>query len=626
MDYRDRWEHKAYLTGRRLDRRVHLLHGLLILLTLFFVMDFWYLQVVRGDEYARLAESNRLRRVLLSPSRGVIVDRHGDVLASTRPSLSLVLLREDARDVTGQLQRLAPLLGTPYETLRERWKTMQSRPLFEPLVLKEDVQLEELAWVEARPELFPSVEVIQRARRSYPFGDVVAHALGYVGEVSEAQLARSRGDEYQRGDIIGKSGVERGYDERLRGHRGFKFVSVNTLGRQMPGPAPRGLEPRDGERLELTLDVRLQRALHDALRGEAGAAVFLDPRTGEVLALASSPFYDPNDFANGISHEQWNGITRDPLRPLHDRVIDSFYAPGSTFKVVMAVAGLETGTITPSHTVHCAGSVKLYNRRFLCWKRGGHGTVDLRKALTHSCNVYFYLLGQQLGIDVIHQYGDQFNLGRRTGIDVPGERTGILPSRAWKRESMREPWYPGDTVSLSIGQGLLAVTPVQMATMISAVATAGKLPSPHLIRGTGGPPVELAVSPATFEPIRGALEDVVDHGTGRRGRVAGVRVAGKTGTAQLYKHSAGIDADKLPKAERDHAWFVGYAPAEDPVVAFAVVIEHGGHGGTTAAPVARKVLEVLFNPPSEPSREPDALRAGSGPRPELTRVRAQASR
>jgi penicillin-binding protein 2 len=613
MDYRHTWEHKEYLTERRLDRRVRLFHVGLLALLLMFLLDFFYLQLVRADEYQNLAESNRLRRIPMDPSRGVVLDRHGDVLASTRPSLRLVLNREEPVDFTDQLRRLAPILGVSYESLAGRLDEMRTRPLFEPLVLLEDASLREIAWIEARREWFRSVEVKEVARRSYPEGDVAAHVLGYVGEVSETELTSAGDDaDLQRGDVVGKTGLERHYDDMLRGQRGFKFVSVNTLGRELPlGPSRLGKTPENGDELELTIDLRLQRTLREAFGDEAGGAVFIDPRTGEVLAMASAPVFDPNTFADGITHAEWQGIQSDPRRPLHDRVISSFYAPGSTFKVVVAVAGVESGTVSPAWRTYCNGSIKIYDRRRLCWKRGGHGWVDLRKALTHSCNVYFYQVGRDVGIDRIHEYGARFGLGRATGVDLPGERPGVLPSRPWKLETLRENWYPGDTISVAIGQGFLTATPLQMATMISGVAT-GKLPRPHLVRGDGLPAEPVQLSTSTYEIVRASLVDAVKRGTGRNSSVEGFQVAGKTGTAQVYRHSAGIDSKKLPKAERDHAWFVGYAPADDPRIAFAVVVEHGGHGGDTAAPIARKVMQVFF---SEPEPEPDpALRASGGGR------------
>jgi penicillin-binding protein 2 len=314
-------------------------------------------------------------------------------------------------------------------------------------------------------------------------------------------------------------------------------------------------------------------------------------------------------FAAGLSQEQWRAIHDDSRNPLLDRAISSYYAPGSTFKVLMAVAGLETGTVRPEDRVYCNGSAMIYGHRRLCWKKGGHGSVDLRHALAHSCNVYFYLLGQRLGIEPIHRHGERFSLGRPTGIDLPHEARGVLPSADWKQRTLGTPWFAGDTISVAIGQGLLTVTPIQMATLISGVAT-GSIPRPRLLREGGSPPTPVNVRPENLAVVRSALRDAVETGTGRRGDLTGIGVAGKTGTAQVFKRSAGIDADELPKAERDHAWFVGYAPYDRPRVAFAVVVEHGGHGGTTAAPIARRVLEVFFEAELEAQRGESDQRAG----------------
>lgn len=609
MDYRERFELKEFHNEQRLGRRVRWVHVGLLGLMVFFLLNFWYLQGVQGDRFARLAENNRLRKIPLPPYRGLILDRSDRVLASTRPSLNLVLRRESLRDLGGQIARLAPILDETPETLRERYDVMRTRPPYEALILREDVALPELARIEARKELFPSVEVHQAARRNYPAGDGVAHALGYIGEVSTARLDAAVPEAgLQRGDLVGKSGIERVYDDQLRGRRGFSYVSVNNLGRRL-GPEQIGTAPVHGRPLRTTLDLRLQMALSEGFGDEAGAGVFMDPKTGEILALVSAPSYDPNDFVNGITRETWDGIQSDARRPLHNRAIASFYAPGSTFKVIVALAGLETGEIDSQTTVFCNGSTRIHGRTRLCWKRGGHGWVDLRKALTHSCNVYFYKLGQSLGVESIHKYGAMFGLGEVTGVDLTGESGGILPSDAWKRRVHGERWYPGDTISVSIGQGLLAVTPLQMATVMSGVATGGTVPRPYVNAETR-PHVRTAdISPAALALVRSSLDNVVSSGTGWRAALDGIQVAGKTGTAQVYKHSAGIDSDLLPKDERDHAWFVGYAPADDPQIAFAVVVEHGGHGGTTAAPIVRKVLDEFFRkevpvesapPPAEP--------------------------
>ena len=626
MDYRERWELKEYLLGQRLARRVTLVHAGILVLILAYVLGFWNLQGVHGGEYKRLAETNRLRNVPLLPMRGVIYDRRNEVIASTRPSLRLTLRREGLRDSEEQLRRLEAVLSVPYENLMERLEQVSGRPIFEPVVLMDDMVLSQLAPIEARREWFPSLEVQQTARRTYPAGKTMAHVLGYVGEVSEEQLAtRPSPDPLQRGDIVGKSGVERFYDRQLRGQRGWKFLTVNSMGRQIGEGRP-GRMPQRGQDLRLTLDLRLQRALVEALGDEAGSGIFMDPRTGEVLALASTPSFDPNLFSGGIKPEAWKEILHDQRQPLHHRAIASFYAPGSIFKVVVAVAALETGAVTPSTLFNCKGFVNMYGRNLLCWKQGGHGQVNLHEALVHSCNVYFYYLGKELGLGPIHRYGSLFSLGRLTGIDLPGEAAGVLPSEEWKRRVQGEPWYPGETISVAIGQGLLAVTPLQLACMISAVGTGGKLPRPRVVQGQETEAVEIDVSPYTLAIVQKALKEAVRVGTGRRASLRSIAVAGKTGTAQVFNRSAGVDPDKLPRELRDHAWFVGYAPADHPEIAFAVAVEHGGKGGQVAAPVARRVLEVYFADRLPRQKGAPALRAGTARSQGVPRVGTASSR
>jgi penicillin-binding protein 2 len=625
VDYRERWELKEYQSEQRLGRRANLLHAVIVVVIAGLLGMFWYLQVVKGDEYALLAENNRLRRIPLPPTRGVVLDRRDEVLASTRPAMNLVLVREGLIDADLQLKRLEGVLGIPYDVLKARLQAMRLRPTFEPLVVKEDVHLAEIAKVEARREWFPSVEVEETALRDYPDGPAVAHAVGYVGEVNESQLAKIADGSLQQGDIVGKTGVEREYDEILRGRRGWKLQTVNSLGRPFGSSQP-GREPEDGLPLHLTIDKRMQRKLVESLASEVGSGIFMNPKTGEVLALASTPGYDPNVFTAPVSRTTWTALISDPHHPLNDRAISSFYAPGSTFKVLMSIVGLETGAITPGTLVTCSGSAMIYNRRFMCWKKGGHGTVDVHQALVHSCNVFYYLLGRKVGIDAISKYAKMFGIGELSGIDIPGESRGNPPSVEWKQRIHKEPWYPGDTISVSIGQGLLAVTPIQMATMISAVANGGTLIRPHLARDAKTQPTKLPVSAGTLALIRDALADVVEEGTATRAQLGPIRVAGKTGTAQVFKKSVGVDADKQPKEERDHAWFIGYAPAENPEIAFAIVIEHGGHGGTTAAPVARQVLEVFFED-RLPRKDPvPALQADLTARPEARVAATSAAR
>lgn len=612
MDYRERFELREYRNERRLELRIKLAHAAVLGLMLFLGFNFWVLQAVHGDRYAAMAENNRLRRVPLLPNRGAIVDRNGHVLASTRPALNLMLRRENLREIDDQLRDLAEIVEMPEESMRARYRDIRERPVFEQMILMEDVAIDEVARIEARPERFPSVTVQEIGRRSYPDGLAVAHALGYIGEVGAARLEQE-GSGLERGDLVGKAGVERVYDDTLRGRRGVALVSVNNVGRRL-GAVRVAERPLHGEPLATTIDLRLQRILTEAFEGESGGAVFLDPRSGEILALVSAPAYDPNEFVGGISREAWTALRDDERRPLHNRAIASFYSPGSTFKVLMAVAGLEEKVVSTGTTEWCGGSTKVYGHRRLCWKRGGHGWVDVRKALTHSCNVYFYKLGQALPIDTIHDLGTRFGMGRVTGVDLTGEKPGILPSEAWKRRVHGQIWFPGDTISVAIGQGYLGVTPLQMATMIAGIATGGDVPKPHIVAGGGGPATRVEMDPANLDAIRGALVDVVNEGTARRARIDGYQVAGKTGTAQVFKHSAGIDADLLPKDERDHAWFVGYAPAESPRIAFAIVVEHGGHGGTTAAPIAKKVIEAFREYEEADARPRDPALTAERPR------------
>jgi penicillin-binding protein 2 len=625
VDYRERWELKEYQSEQRLGTRAALLHAVIVIVFAAFLGVFWYLQLVQGDEFALLAENNRLRRIALPPTRGVVLDRKDEVLASTRPALNLVLVRDGLTDAEGQLKRLEQLLGIPYDGLNARLQAMRRRPTFEPLVIKEDVQLADIAKVEARREWFPSVEIEQTALRDYPDGPAVAHAVGYVGEVNESQLAKIADGSIQQGDIVGKTGVEREYDEILRGRRGWRLQTVNSLGRPLGASQP-GRVPVDGRPLHLTIDKAMQRKLVEALASEVGSGIFMNPKTGEILALASTPGYDPNVFTAPVSRLTWTTLISDPRHPLNDRAISSFYAPGSTFKVLMSIVGLETGAITPSSTVFCSGSVNIYNRQFMCWKKGGHGTVDVHRALVHSCNVFYYLLGRKVGIDAITKYAKMFGIGELSGIDIPGESRGTPPSAEWKQRVHKEQWYPGDTISVSIGQGLLAVTPVQMATMISAVANGGTLVQPHLARDATVESRKLQVSAGTLALIRDALADVVEEGTATKAQLGPIHVAGKTGTAQVFKKSVGVDADKQPKDERDHAWFIGYAPAENPEIAFAIVIEHGGHGGTTAAPVARQVLEVYFADRLPPKEAEPELQANLTARPETRSAAAPTAR
>ncbi len=603
-------EAQDYYEERRLSRRITVIQILFAAVFILYLMTFWYHQVVRTDHYRRLSDNNRLRRVTTMPLRGEIIDREERLLATNRIAFNMHLNREKVRDVDALLPVLSEILGTDEAILRERLARYRDRPRFEPVVLKEDVELAEVAYVESRRASLPMLSVEVESRRDYPYGSLAAHVIGYVGEVSDGQVKADPEGQYALGEIVGKAGVERQFDRDLRGSKGWKQVVVNSLGREIQ-EMDEGRRPTAGHALRLNLDLDLQQTLEEAYGEEAGSAVFLDPNSGAVLAMVSRPAFDPNIFARRFSEDAWRTLSGDPRHPLQDRASLSKFAPGSVFKIIMAIAALEEGVAGPDRTSLCRGSWRFGRRSYRCWARskGGHGVLGLREAITQSCNVYFYRLGDDMGIERIARWAKKFGLGRPTGIDLPHEESGTVPDPEWKKKAYpADPkWHPGETISVSIGQGALEVTPLQMAVFAATIANGGTIYRPRLIQArethagveealqAGEVVSKVALRPATLELIRDAMWAVVnEQGTGGRARIEGRDVCGKTGTAQVYRASRDTDADKLDKARRDHAWFIGFAPKDDPKLAWAVFVQHGGHGGTTAAPIARLVLERYF--------------------------------
>lgn len=597
VDYRDRKEYRDYYEEQQLVRRMRVVWLVFAAAFVIYAGHFWYLQIVRSGDYQELAENNRIRYVAVQPLRGMIYDRHGRLMVKNRVSFNVLLNRDKVAQGELMLTTLARDLGVDAAVLRERWRAHLKRPPFMPVILKEDVDLAEVAFLESRREDFSEVTIDVEPKREYPLGRVAAHLLGYLGEVSESELERGEASDAGLGDLIGKAGAERAYDALLRGRKGRRPVMVNSRGRLI-----RELEmeqsPLPGEDLTLTVDLDLQRVLAEAYQNNAGAALFLDAHTSEVLALESRPAYDPNEFATHFSLERWEALMSDRQHPLQNRAVQSKYSPGSTFKVVVAVAALEEKVITPQTSFWCPGYTVLYRRRFSCHKEGGHGLMDLHRALQHSCNVYFYQVGKEVGIEKIAEYARRLGYGMRTGIELPHEEAGLMPTPEWKERVTGQPWFPGETVSVSIGQGPVQITPVQMARLMQMLAT-GVVPPPPHARFTdvpAGAAAPVGVRPESLRLVRAALRDVVNNwGTGTRARLPDVEVCGKTGTVQVVAASAGVDSMKLAKEVRDHSWFAGWAPCADPQVAFAVFVEHGGHGGDSAAPIARRVLEVYFN-------------------------------
>jgi penicillin-binding protein 2 len=566
---------------------------------------FWYFQVVQHEKFLEMAENNHQRTLALRAPRGMLLDRAGRVLVQNRDAFNISLVREQTRDLALTLARVASVTGEDVQALRAIVDRHRSEPRFRPIVLVSDASEAQVAAVLARRLELPDIVVEQVPTRAYPV-NVAAHLLGYVGEATEQQLARPELADRHAGAIIGQAGLEMRYNRLLMGEDGARRVVVNSAGREIETVGE--LPPSEGQRMQLTIDYDLQKAVEDGFRatGFWGAAVVLDPRTGEVLSLVSLPAYDPNHFASGIDRDRWTALNTDRLRPLQNRAIQGRYSPGSTFKIVLAAAALEEGLITPDFKVFCRGGAVFYGRFFQCHLKGGHGSVDLRHAIEKSCNVYFYTLGNMLGIDRIHKWATALGLGETSGIDLPHEIEGIVPSTEWKRRRTGEKWYAGETISVAIGQGQLSVTPISLAVMISTIANGGVRHVPHLVKavndGSGwkdlpapAPLHVLPMRPEHVAALRDGLWMVVNgQGTGTRARIPGRDVAGKTGTAQVISLSGGRQAaGRTDRDLRDHGWFLFFAPATNPEVAGVMFAEHAEHG-YLAAPIARHMIETYF--------------------------------
>ncbi len=562
---------------------------------LFLLSGFWELQVRNPAFYSERAERNRIKALPILAPRGRILDRDGRVMVDNQASFSLALSREKLEQ--RQLRALAAGLGLDFDELVLRVRRFdRTHPKYEPVIVKEELTPSELAFIEAHrgDPRYPDMELINAHRRLYPRGGVAAHLLGYIGEISEAELNLLEFVDREPGDVIGKSGVERQYDTLLTGIDGERRVVVDSVGREREVIGVKEAVP--GRDLRLTIDLDLQVVAELAMNGRRGAVVALDPRTGEVLAMVSRPAFDPNRFAGRIRSKEWRALVGDPEKPLLNRAIQAQLAPGSTFKPIVALAGLELGVITPDFRVTCNGGASFYGRYFRCHLSRGHGPVSLYRALADSCDVYFYTVGNRLGIDNIARYAEMVGFGRKTGIDLPGEAPGLVPSTRWKLRTFRQKWYAGETISVAIGQGALTVTPLQLAYAIGGLAMGGVWYPPHVALNAGRRPEprRAALDPAHTEAIADALWAVVnDGGTGLRARLPGIEVCGKTGTSQLASVRA-IHNRKLAGKLKDNAWFVGFAPKRNPEIVVAALFEGGEHGHL-AAPIVRDVIKAYFD-------------------------------
>jgi len=578
----------------------------------------WSLQVIKGGDLRRLSENNCIRLRENPADRGMLLDRKGRIVAHNRPSFEVYLIPEDLKANPGVVTEVGNLLKIPPEEIQERINTQKRRAPFKPVRIKSDIDWNELANLEFNRVYLPGLFVDVRPRRAYDYGDLASHLIGYLGEVDENELKQAKETPYRMGTLIGKYGVEYRWENDLRGTDGGRQIEVDALGREI---RPLGIvESFPGNNLFLTIDLDLQRTAEEAYQDKNGALVAMDPKTGRILAMVSKPSFEPDIFARNILPEEWKSLVENPHHPLQNKGIQGQYPAGSTFKIVTAIAGLESGSITPDTQFICKGAFPYGNRDFRCWKEGGHGAISLHRALVESCDIYFYQVGLKVGVDLIAHYANEFNLGRVTGISLPHEKPGTVPSSAWKKKRFGVPWYSGETLSFSVGQGYLNATPLQLLMLISGVANGGKQYLPQVVERVENiygkklkeyPPVELRkanVSEKTLQIVQEALRGAVNdpHGTGWTCALKEVKVAGKTGTAQVVRLPDNFkkgDMNRMPQKFRDHAWFVAYAPFEDPKIAIAVLVEHGGFGASAAAPIAKKVIEKFLNLESSPPLE-----------------------
>lgn len=587
-------------------RRRALVAGLVvILLLLLVVVQVARLQIKNHQHFTTLSLDNRVRLEPLAPTRGLIYDVNGILLAANEPSFTLTITPSKVRDMAGLIEVFSGLIRIDEADIKRFERLRRQGSPYQAVPLRLHLTEEEIARVALEGHRFPSVDIRADLLRTYPLGTHTAHVLGYVGRIDEEELKRIDAANYRGTDFIGKNGLEKFYEEVLHGRAGHRQVEVNAKGRVMR--TLQSQQPVPGRDLRLHLDIRLQQDAAAALGGRRGAVVALDPRTGGVLALVSNPGFDPNPFVEGIGTREYAALRDDIDAPLFDRALRGQYPPGSTIKPFVALAGLEEGVITASKAKYCGGAYQLPNHshRFRDWRRGGHGRVDLEKAIVESCDVYFYDLAHHLGIDRMHDFLTEFHFGRGTGIDLAGERGGLLPSRDWKRRVRNQAWFPGETLIVGIGQGAFLATPLQLAAATAALANGGRYIEPRVAMAIDdglGPPLpisaparDLGLDPGHLEDMIQAMIQVVEspRGTARRIRTSAYRIAGKTGTAQVFTvgQKETYNEKQVAERKRDHALFVAFAPADKPRIALAVLVENGGHGGAVAAPIARAVMD-----------------------------------
>jgi penicillin-binding protein 2 len=599
---------------------------LLMVILVGYAFRLWYLQLLHGAQYRYYSENNRIRLEEIQAPRGVIFDRSGTVLVENRPAFHLMIIREDVTDIDETVESLAELFGVDTAPFYDILEANESLPRFVPLRLAVDIDRDSLARIEAQLFRLPGVYIQVEPKREYKRNGVAAHLMGYMSEISEGELRSENYQGYMRGEAVGKVGVERSFEKYLHGKRGGRQMEVDAVGRRL-----RLLDevpPVAGRNLWLTIDIELQQMAETCLKDRSGAIVALDPQSGAVLALATNPSFDQERFVRGFTAQEWKTMTEDPGHPLLNRALGAAYPPGSTYKVVLALAALQEDIIKPSTKISCPGFYSFAGRDYRCWRERGHGAVDLHQAIVQSCDVYFYTVGMRLGVDRIAKYAKMMGLGAKTEIGLDREHPGLVPTSLWKKNATGVPWQKGETLSISIGQGFDLATPLQMAVAYAAIANGGKVWQPYVVRRiegerpdevkevTGRMRWQATVNRSNFELVKAGLLGVVEDGRGTAHGIKhkSIQMAGKTGTAQVVRLADGANRKSAAAAakhrEKDHAWFVGYAPAQDPKIVVAALLEHGGHGSSAAAPLVQQVITNYLERDSSASADAKMLDGG----------------
>jgi penicillin-binding protein 2 len=579
---------------------------ILIVLSFFFIFfRLWYLQILNGSTYTKLSINNRIRVTKIPAPRGIILSKNKDIFVKSTPSFDLNLIPQDTPDIQKVLNKVSDLLDIDIDNLKKTIKKKEGRPPFEPITLKKELSWNEMSLFLSRKMDFQGLTIDVVPKRLYCIESFASHVFGFLGMINSDELNKQGDIAYSSGDLIGKYGLEKWGEKYLRGKKGGLQSEVDVFGNRQKILAE--IKPVPGNNIIISIEPNIQNTAEDLLKEKNGAIVAMDPQNGDIFALASSPGFDSNLFARGIEYDEWEKLINNSFHPLMNKAIQCQQPPGSVFKVITAVAALEEKAVDPNQKFFCPGYFKLGNRRFNCWKKGGHGWMNMKEAITESCDCYFYNISLRMGVDVIAKYAKMFMLGEKTGIELEGEKEGFIPTSKWKKKRFSVSWQKGETLNTAIGQGFLLTTPLQMAEFFSAIATGKTIPKPRIVLNIDGENIKktfkqeilkrVNISKETISFIKDALVAVVNNkkGTGRGARLEGVLVAGKTGTAQVISKKVDIDDKDVPIEFKDHAWFVCFAPAEKPQIVVTVFIENGGSGGKVAAPIAKEIIKKFFN-------------------------------